>query len=962
MNICYASPSEISRILIENLKNNAVLFVFPTDIAASSWADWIVSNPEKSGMQSVPLERFTAWDTFKASILNAKITGRKSIPALLRKIFVRRLISENALKSAAGQPLFQSIINPAYAQNAYSFTDWIARILPSLEIWNSKYGAWLAKQNCEDTDEENHDFLTLYTLYKKYLDDNGLFEPSWIMPDFSFKEMTCIIFYPDTLEDFSDYREIMARAENVQLVMLPEECTHPSVSFYSNSRTELRAAALKIRDLVYKKNAAWTDIAVSVSDMDTWRPYIEREFRLYCVPFVIRAGESYTACSAGRVFREVQECVQNNFSYDSVRALLLDGYIPWKEKTLNENLVREGSERKCICSYTENDKLIDPWELALAASNTGNRTERELRVYKDLKKRITALCRAVTFRDIQTQWFAFRSAFLDDSKFSAEADLILGRCLKILSDMIDIEDEFLMPAGSSIPSPYNFFLNELESSIYQKQQDYAGVSVFPYRLSACAQCKFQFVLDASQKQLTVPYVSLSFLSKRKRDELLGPDKDTASNAFVRLYAEKDTAFFSASEQTFSGFSIPFSLFIKRTKDECDTELNCLSSDDFIIREKNSLSDNTEFPKRITRLQKCGFAAWKNRIALQTGTYEEPDKMLREKVAYMLFTNRSRQNNRTDVLHIAQTDLQNFYPCRRAWIFSQVLKIQDDTLDTSLMEKYDAGSINHKILELFMKFYQEKDRRLPVVSEDDTLEDEAEIREMLERFASEAFHAADEDFTKSPLVLTVLESQKENFADSIISFLRTFCKTFGGYSVIAVEQWMGGPYEGAANVSLTGRIDCILSDDSGSVSIIDYKNTSAGAPGTADCIADADNRLEDFQIPMYVTLWNMNRRNENDASLENALFYTISDRKSRYIIQNDHKKNSGAVSISEYARTLACFDMYVKDFVNCVGSNNFAIDSDHVESYRDCTRCRFKSICRTTYISSGVRIPKSQGGK
>ncbi|MCK9168925.1 MAG: PD-(D/E)XK nuclease family protein [Treponema sp.] len=960
MNILYVPPSEISHVIINNLKNDTVLFVFPTDIAASSWTDWIVSHPEESGVTSVPLERFTAWDTFKSSMMNAKVRDHRSIPSLLRKIFIRRLISENSRKASEGQPLFKSIINPVYAQNAYAFTDWIARILPSLEMWHKKYEVWLNKRSGSDSDEENQDYLTLYTRYKKYLDDNDLFEPSWIMPDFSLVGRTCIIFYPETLEDFSDYRENMEKAESVQLVMLPETTIRPVVSFYSNSRTELRAAALKIRSLVKNNDTTWSDIAVSVSDIDTWRPYIERELNLYCIPFIMRAGESYTTYSAGRIFREIQECVQNNFSYDSVRSLLLDGYIPWKEKELNQNLVREGSERKCICSYEENGTMIDSWERALASVNSGNTTERELRAYRELKKRITGLCSAATFRGIQTQWFAFRSDFLDELHFSDDANLILGRCLKVLSDLIDIEDNFLTPFQLSIPSPYSFFLNELENSIYQKQPGFSGVSVFPYRLSSCAQFKYQFVLDSSQTRLTVPYRSLSFLSRKKREELAGPDKDTASDAFVRLYAEKDTAFFSAAEQTFGGFSIPFSLFAKKDKNECENELRSLSDDDFIIREQDSFADDSVFPEKITEFQKNGFSSWKNKIAVLHAVYEEPHDRLKQKIKFVLCTNRSRNDNRPGVLHIAQTDLTSFYPCRRAWIFSQILKLKDDTLDTSLMEKYDSGSINHKILELFMKSYQEAGRKLPFVSEDGVFENEPEIRESLIGFAGEAFCSPEENFKGSPLVLTVLESQKEIFADTILLFLRTFCKTFGGYTVTGVEQWMSGHYENISDVSLTGRIDCILSDDNGDVSIIDYKNTAAAAPATADCIADSENRLADFQIPMYITLWNMNHAAGGVSAVENALFYTISDRKNRFIVQNGHSGRSGAVTMAEYAHTLECFSVYVKDFTDSVQSYNFAVDSERVEAYRDCRTCRFKSICRTAYISSGIRIPESQG--
>ena len=341
-------------------------------------------------------------------------------------------------------------------------------------------------------------------------------------------------------------------------------------------------------------------------------------------------------------------------------------------------------------------------------------------------------------------------------------------------------------------------------------------------------------------------------------------------------------------------------------------------------------------------------------------YDEPCAALKAGIDYLLCRNRSKPDNRPDRIHIAQTDLKNFYPCRRAWIFSQVLKLSDDTLATSLMEKYDAGSINHKILELFMTSYQKSGLQLPVTNTDGKFDNESEIRDSLSMFSDEAFHSPDMAFCRSPLVLTVLESQKDLFADTILSFLHSFClpeKGFGGYTVIAVEQWMNGCLEDNPDVSFTGRIDCILAGNNGDASIIDYKNTKA--PSAAECIAGDDNLLADFQIPLYVTLWNCSQKNTTANKLENVLFYTISGQKGTYVIQNEKKGRSKSVTIDEYDRTLQVFNEYVKEFVSDVRTFNFSVSSDRVESYRDCSSCRFKSICRTSYISSGVRIPDAR---
>ena len=59
---------------------------------------------------------------------------------------------------------------------------------------------------------------------------------------------------------------------------------------------------------------------------------------------------------------------------------------------------------------------------------------------------------------------------------------------------------------------------------------------------------------------------------------------------------------------------------------------------------------------------------------------------------------------------ARSDMEKFFPCPRKWIFSQILKFQEDSLSTDLMTPYDMGSLHHKILEKFMDLY--KDKALP----------------------------------------------------------------------------------------------------------------------------------------------------------------------------------------------------------------------------------------------------------
>ena len=56
---------------------------------------------------------------------------------------------------------------------------------------------------------------------------------------------------------------------------------------------------------------------------------------------------------------------------------------------------------------------------------------------------------------------------------------------------------------------------------------------------------------------------------------------------------------------------------------------------------------------------------------------------------------------------ARSDLENFFHCTRKWIFKTVLKLKEDSLDTDLMQPYDIGNLNHKVLELFVSSFTGK---------------------------------------------------------------------------------------------------------------------------------------------------------------------------------------------------------------------------------------------------------------
>ena len=435
-------PKNISSIFKQFLSDENYHFVFSTDVVMNSWIDWCVLNPEESGVSAVSLERFIAWDNFKSQFMAGGEENKTSIPALLRKLFIQDLLVKNSTEL-----FFKKIINTEFANNYSSFVDWVSKILPSLKLWIKLRfnGIEPTLENQTELnanlDEEDQDFLELYLRYSDFLAKNNMFEPSWIIPDFSSVGKKFVVIYPELLDDYADYIDIFSKTEDFVIVNLPEFKENengPDCFAFSDSRKELRRMILKMRDLVESKKANWNEIALNVPDLETYRPYLEREFERYCIPYVIRGGQSLTANSAGTIFSQISQCYNSDFSYDSVRQLLLNELIPWKEniKITKENLIREGQSMHCICSYSDSnsDFINDTWMEAL--SKTADINSLELNFYKSLKKDITTICETSSFENLQKAWNIFKEHFLETSKFTETANNILSTCINHLKDIL----------------------------------------------------------------------------------------------------------------------------------------------------------------------------------------------------------------------------------------------------------------------------------------------------------------------------------------------------------------------------------------------------------------------------------------------------------------------------------------------------------------------------------------------
>ena len=1088
----FLSPSQIADILIKNIKDPDSVFIFPTDTVLNSWADFLILNHEKTNVQAIPMERFIAWDKFKSHYLHATKEGFDTIPSILKKFFVHDLILKNA--QAPAQERFQVIINPddEYASNAFSFSTWIYKNLSSLNLLEKRY-----KQNPDyQKDDEDLDYEKLYYQYKNFLEQNRLYEPSWIDDiEFDTEGKHFFLFYPEIIEDFGDFIEIFERCDDFNVFEFPKNTPNVKAYFYKDSRTELRQTILRIIELVQNKKADWSDIALSIPDIDTYRPYLEREFAIYNIPYVIKSGIPLTKNSAARIFKEISDCYTSNYSFEKVRSLLLDECVPWQEqhKKNREALVRVGNELRTICSVDEKNiwfvainqkkrnlelKINFKKAQSPLPSEDIAKLQEELNDYEEIGNFFGKLKHFVDaffaiendFSSILICWQAFKTYFLqDDSEFSSEANNILGRAICELKEIIEIEKKF-KDCRLTIQNPFLFFISELDAKKYTPQQtEKTGINVFPYRLSAMCSFKYQFVIDASQKNLEVPYKKLTFLNATKRNKLHLTDDDKlscASEVFIKLYdkivpfsgtqnenpledknsaIEKTFVSFSSAEDTFSGFAIPhFYLDSMNSDIDCKDFLSLIEKD-YILNEKkfllaqnfsdkqNPSSQQNECNKKrlvLTKNQQQQFKTWvhKNDSSVEPNknndvTYKINDKMI-EKIHFLLVENRNGTDIQTsktlsneNVKISARSDLENFFPCPRKWIFKTVLKLKEDSLDTDLMQPYDIGNLNHKVLELFVSsftgkklpFYDETSKSFKIADDEENKINPSskDFTVDLKPFIEKAIIST-QNIKDCPLVMQSLKAQTNKIQENLIGFLRKFLLPFGvtpnckrGFekmngvgncTVFACEKSFTAGNEdakSAENVSSShsfqyfGKIDALLLSPQNDWIVIDYKNSKI--PAVQDIFADENDILKDFQMSVYFKLIKEQKIHEIAA----GTFYSIQGGNTNSAVDIFATKKTGDEKDASYEPckmfehfkpTMDSLKNYAQTFENMVNpkssSNLPLFDSKDFKSYNflpytsndktdilntnvyeNCMECNFKTICRTTYTVGRKTLPK-----
>jgi hypothetical protein len=937
--------SFIEKIICDHAEEINSVFVFPTNISAQTWLERYL---EILGDGSCAVEQFIAWDMFKSSAARSKMQDKKSIPAVMRKLFVSMLVAENSkLIRANKPPLFTTIILPEYESRSATFVKWITSILPGIASWEEK----VSSQDYVE-DAEDHDLRILGSRYKEFLERHQLFEPAWEKPPFESNGHHYYIFFPEIISDFSEYEKLLRESKDITVIAIPETQNQYDAVLTSESRSEIKNASLYIRSLAENEHIPWEGIAVSVPDMENYQPYLLREFLLRNIPFTVRTGKKLYEYQSGKLFSQIAECVSQSFSFSALTDLLLNKSLPWNNQTVISQLIDFGIRHNCVASWKEDEKLVDIWETTFK-SPCGQNEELCYTFYQQLRRSLTALCGAKSFAEIRARYFAFKQIFFSE-EFLPESDLVLSRCIRELMALVDIEESY---PDVKPPDPYSFFIERLTEIDYLSQQKSRGVNIFPYKVSASAPFAAQIVIGSHQDALSAVFQQMKFLNRGKRD-VLGIKEQDATEHFISLYklnSMSHIAAFFCSEHTFSGYTAPHSLF-----NESGQTSVCYAQD-FFASEFDA-SDNAR--PVLYSSQKKSFESW------QAITCED-DTAILNPVVVQKIKERYTEQGHDGKYRVSSSLLKEYYLCGLRWLHKSILRTNAISVEPARLDPTVIGNVYHAVLkEFFDTLIAENDCVLPMPLESD----DASGSQQLPQKYVDALHSSvevvfsgfdkiqDNGETLSPFSATLLKTLQNNIEYTIQIFLLGFFDLFSGYAVKAVEKSISMNVDG--NYYLKGFIDCILSDKDGNTVIVDFKKSvmpsreSCVVTETTDSVGDyLDAGLGDFQIPVYTLL-----AESKYPRVSTALFTRVTDYEKQVVVfgsitsnktgATKPSKNSIVSRDSEQGELiLNTMQDCAKRFVREIEDGNCTTIATDLS---ECFGCDFRELCRRTYdVARGV---------
>jgi len=854
----------VTNLIIDEKDSDAV-FIFPSEAAAVSRRKEFLG---VTGIKAVKNRRFVSWDRFKEDI-TLHDRDEKPVNSILRRLFSADIIRRNS-----DEQIFTSLVPAEYSSQAGAFTDSICRVLPELEALVRKIET---SEAVLDSGEAalSADYFKLYHDYLRFMRANGLFEPSWELPDLKAFDGSCYIICPEIIEDFGEY-EALLTAAGCRIVN-QAEIGAGMIKLYENSVIETDTVLSEIASLL-AEGTAHTGIAVTVADDKTAELLLSKA-RLRGIPLNYRSGSPLSDYPAGRLPELIRACRSSGFSIASMKNLLLYRAFIWKDAETAAALIRFGIEYRCLKNTSVGPKTTsseDVWasRLKSIAINDSQRPEacrREamLKFYKKLKSGIEKITGASSFEALSREFQIFISTFLntETEHWNAECEQVFQRTREVLSSLRETVKRL---ENVLVSDPLGLWIELLNEKIYVQQQAEEGIAVFPYRVSALINPSHHFIIGLSHDAAAVASKAFSFLTDQQRKDI-GAAELNMTDDFIRIFAlSGDDVRFSCSTDTADGAALPPGFFIssgtisriKSAAMEDGFFTDPIQSEnrwwDRACRAGFRLEEAGELP--ILSLSQLEGFAYASAAFMSEKGFDAVKQSFPADAAGQLASELSDDG----FFRVSATALNRWTECRFNMLLTDVLNIRENEYILRAEDPWTAGSVMHDILLDFFTELKSSGTSFRLAGNTDN------YRKMIAASTDRVF--TEWEKWRNYFYGPAWESLKRRSLQDLQLFPSAEAEYFDGLSPEILEQWLEFNME-EFRIRVLGKIDRISTGTDGAV-IVDYKKSWKKQTRAKFIEEDEQGGLLPpkigYQLPFYILL-----ARENGMKVNAAAYYSIS---------------------------------------------------------------------------------------
>lgn len=258
------------------------VFVFPSEIVASSWAGRIA---ELQGVARK--DRFISWDRFK-ELTFFGLEERKPANRLFRNIFVYQLLEHNRQK-----PFLSILVPPRFGSDADLYAPVITGLLPHLAriLEQQDLHTMLGRALFNDLQQ-------IRNKYHQFLNDHERYEPAGLNRKYMSDGRRYQIFHSQLLEDIEEYRwqleesdevRLMGESEGLEALGGLEVATNLDLYEFDDYRQEFYRCLEQVAALL-QQGVRPERIAITLADYNALYPRLAYIARNLGVPLNRRRG------------------------------------------------------------------------------------------------------------------------------------------------------------------------------------------------------------------------------------------------------------------------------------------------------------------------------------------------------------------------------------------------------------------------------------------------------------------------------------------------------------------------------------------------------------------------------------------------------------------------------------------------------------------------------------------------